>query len=231
MQYPIFGPRQDGYLQQAVSPLKDVEGLNFTWCVAFNLVHLAQELTPARQALLPLPQRALHRPSQARCHRPSPLGILRPFPLHVRPERHSRQGYPPLHPSRNRQDPRALSRLQHAAPVRKSCLWSHDHRGQQVRSAHLSSVATGTDALRIFQERSRRTSPRCPTRQRRRASLLSRPRRNPGVYSKEGRPRWNFPTLFPPSPHCPVDQDDAGGVPRHQRCRRFWRASFEVLRW
>lgn len=29
--YPIFGPRQDGYLQQAVSPLKDVEGLNFTW--------------------------------------------------------------------------------------------------------------------------------------------------------------------------------------------------------
>lgn len=32
--YPIFGPRQDGYLQQAVSPLKDVEGLNFTWCVS-----------------------------------------------------------------------------------------------------------------------------------------------------------------------------------------------------
>ena len=31
--YPIFGPRQDGYLQQAVSPLKDVEGLNFTWYV------------------------------------------------------------------------------------------------------------------------------------------------------------------------------------------------------
>jgi methylenetetrahydrofolate dehydrogenase (NAD+) len=29
--YPIFGPRQDSYLQQAVSPLKDVEGLNFTW--------------------------------------------------------------------------------------------------------------------------------------------------------------------------------------------------------
>lgn len=31
--YPIFGPRQDSYLQQAVSPLKDVEGLNFTWSV------------------------------------------------------------------------------------------------------------------------------------------------------------------------------------------------------
>lgn len=34
--YPIFGPRQDGYLQQAVSPLKDVEGLNFAWCVAWG---------------------------------------------------------------------------------------------------------------------------------------------------------------------------------------------------
>lgn len=32
--YPIFGPRQDGYLQQAVSPLKDVEGLNFAWYVS-----------------------------------------------------------------------------------------------------------------------------------------------------------------------------------------------------
>ena len=29
--FPVFGPRMDGYLQQAVSPLKDVEGLHFTW--------------------------------------------------------------------------------------------------------------------------------------------------------------------------------------------------------
>lgn len=41
--YPIFGPRQDGYLQQAVSPLKDVEGLNFTWCVASSPPSLSQK--------------------------------------------------------------------------------------------------------------------------------------------------------------------------------------------
>ncbi|KAI5477026.1 hypothetical protein MNV49_006902 [Pseudohyphozyma bogoriensis] len=44
--YPIFGPRQDVYLQQAVSPLKDVEGLNFTWL--FSLYHNARFIDPRR---------------------------------------------------------------------------------------------------------------------------------------------------------------------------------------
>ncbi|GAA6063818.1 hypothetical protein JCM10212_001649 [Sporobolomyces blumeae] len=47
--YPIFGPRQDGYLQQAVSPLKDVEGLNFTWL--FSLYHNIRFLDPRKLAL------------------------------------------------------------------------------------------------------------------------------------------------------------------------------------
>ncbi|KDE09638.1 methylenetetrahydrofolate dehydrogenase (NAD+) [Microbotryum lychnidis-dioicae p1A1 Lamole] len=47
--YPIFGPRQDGYLQQAVSPLKDVEGLNFTWL--FSLYHNTRFIDPRKIAL------------------------------------------------------------------------------------------------------------------------------------------------------------------------------------
>ncbi|KAG0657878.1 hypothetical protein C6P46_006160 [Rhodotorula mucilaginosa] len=56
--YPIFGPRQDGYLQQAVSPLKDVEGLNFAWL--FSLYHNIRFIDPrkiamAAQVLTPSP--------------------------------------------------------------------------------------------------------------------------------------------------------------------------------
>ncbi|SCV68339.1 BQ2448_460 [Microbotryum intermedium] len=47
--YPILGPRQDGYLQQAVSPLKDVEGLNFTWL--FSLYHNTRFIDPRKIAL------------------------------------------------------------------------------------------------------------------------------------------------------------------------------------
>ena len=35
--YPIYGGRQDQYLQSVVSPLKDVEGLNHQFL--FNLYH------------------------------------------------------------------------------------------------------------------------------------------------------------------------------------------------
>jgi len=35
--YPIFGVQQDHYLQQIVSPLKDVEGLHFKF--HYNLYH------------------------------------------------------------------------------------------------------------------------------------------------------------------------------------------------
>ncbi|PPR02657.1 hypothetical protein CVT24_002140 [Panaeolus cyanescens] len=46
--FPIFGPQQDHYLQQIVSPLKDVEGLNFKF--HYNLYHNIRFIKP--QSLL-----------------------------------------------------------------------------------------------------------------------------------------------------------------------------------
>ncbi|KAF9057848.1 hypothetical protein BJ165DRAFT_82838 [Panaeolus papilionaceus] len=46
--FPIFGPQQDHYLQQIVSPLKDVEGLNFKF--HYNLYHNIRFIQP--QSLL-----------------------------------------------------------------------------------------------------------------------------------------------------------------------------------
>ncbi|THH12842.1 hypothetical protein EW146_g7314 [Bondarzewia mesenterica] len=42
--YPIFGPQQDHYLQQVVSPFKDVEGLNFKF--HYDLYHNIRYLDP-----------------------------------------------------------------------------------------------------------------------------------------------------------------------------------------
>jgi len=42
--YPIFGGRQDTYLQQIVDPRKDVEGLNFFYC--WNMYHNVRWLKP-----------------------------------------------------------------------------------------------------------------------------------------------------------------------------------------
>ncbi|KAI0029034.1 NAD(P)-binding protein [Vararia minispora EC-137] len=42
--YPVFGAQQDHYLQQVVSPFKDVEGLNFKF--HFNLYHNIRYLDP-----------------------------------------------------------------------------------------------------------------------------------------------------------------------------------------
>lgn len=42
--YPIFGGRQDTYLQQIVDPRKDVEGLNFYYC--WNLYHNVRWIDP-----------------------------------------------------------------------------------------------------------------------------------------------------------------------------------------
>ncbi|KXN89431.1 Methylenetetrahydrofolate dehydrogenase [NAD(+)] [Leucoagaricus sp. SymC.cos] len=42
--FPIFGPQQDHYLQQIVSPLKDVEGLHFKF--HYNLYHNIRFLDP-----------------------------------------------------------------------------------------------------------------------------------------------------------------------------------------
>ncbi|KAJ7126455.1 NAD-P-binding protein [Mycena crocata] len=46
--YPIFGPQQDHYLQQVVSPYKDVEGLHFKF--HYNLYHNIRFIQP--QSLL-----------------------------------------------------------------------------------------------------------------------------------------------------------------------------------
>ncbi|WFC99952.1 methylenetetrahydrofolate dehydrogenase (NAD(+)) [Malassezia yamatoensis] len=43
--YPIFGGRQDTYLQQIVDPRKDVEGLNFYYC--WNLYHNVRWIKPS----------------------------------------------------------------------------------------------------------------------------------------------------------------------------------------
>ncbi|GBE79858.1 Methylenetetrahydrofolate dehydrogenase [NAD(+)] [Sparassis crispa] len=50
--YPIFGGRQDHYLQQIVSPFKDVEGLNFKF--HYNLYHNIRFLEP-KSLLSPTP--------------------------------------------------------------------------------------------------------------------------------------------------------------------------------
>lgn len=42
--YPIFGGRQDTYLQQIVDPRKDVEGLNFYYC--WNMYHNVRWIQP-----------------------------------------------------------------------------------------------------------------------------------------------------------------------------------------
>lgn len=44
--YPIFGGRQDTYLQQIVDPRKDVEGLHFSYC--FNMYHNIRWISPAQ---------------------------------------------------------------------------------------------------------------------------------------------------------------------------------------
>ncbi|PWN44348.1 NAD(P)-binding protein, partial [Ceraceosorus guamensis] len=42
--YPIFGGRQDTYLQQIVDPRKDVEGLHFSYC--WNMYHNVRWISP-----------------------------------------------------------------------------------------------------------------------------------------------------------------------------------------
>ncbi|KAH9482365.1 Methylenetetrahydrofolate dehydrogenase [NAD(+)] [Psilocybe cubensis] len=50
--FPIFGAQQDHYLQQVVSPLKDVEGLHFKF--HYNLYHNIRFIEP-KSLLAPLP--------------------------------------------------------------------------------------------------------------------------------------------------------------------------------
>lgn len=155
--YPIFGPRQDGYLQQAVSPLKDVEGLNFTWysLLFYNpSIRIKKRLTDpcgAVQAILIIPQHSFPRPSQigfssssshsfsrSRSFRPCAYSI--DFPTdsflfcRISPSRTS-QSDSSLYPSRNRENSRTLSSLQPSPTLRFSSIRSHRHRYQPFRSS------------------------------------------------------------------------------------------------
>lgn len=56
--YPIYGGRQDQYLQSVVSPLKDVEGLNHQFL--FNLYHNIRFISPL--TLRPIPASHLPQP-------------------------------------------------------------------------------------------------------------------------------------------------------------------------
>lgn len=49
--YPIFGGRQDTYLQQIVDPRKDVEGLNFFYC--WNMYHNVRWIKPEQVGSAP----------------------------------------------------------------------------------------------------------------------------------------------------------------------------------
>ncbi|KAF8559442.1 NAD(P)-binding protein [Imleria badia] len=57
--YPIFGGRQDHYLQQIVSPLKDVEGLHFKF--HYNLYHNIRFIEP-KSLTSPVPSTVPHVP-------------------------------------------------------------------------------------------------------------------------------------------------------------------------
>lgn len=49
--YPIFGGRQDTYLQQIVDPRKDVEGLHFFYC--WNMYHNVRWIKPTQLGMAP----------------------------------------------------------------------------------------------------------------------------------------------------------------------------------
>lgn len=63
--YPIFGGRQDTYLQQIVDPRKDVEGLNFYYC--WNMYHNVRWILPSDLGSAPgtTSEAQLSSPSQA----------------------------------------------------------------------------------------------------------------------------------------------------------------------
>ncbi|KIM25581.1 hypothetical protein M408DRAFT_331125 [Serendipita vermifera MAFF 305830] len=69
--YPIFGGRQDHYLQQLVSPFKDVEGLHYKW--HYNMYHNIRFVDPkvlnSTSAILP--------PTPAQANDTPPPGTLK----------------------------------------------------------------------------------------------------------------------------------------------------------
>lgn len=82
--YPIFGKEQDHYLQQIVSPFKDVEGLNYRF--HYNLYHNIRYLepksllasSPSLAAAAPLTNHAVPPPGTVKSILPcTPLGVVK----------------------------------------------------------------------------------------------------------------------------------------------------------
>ncbi|GAA5899034.1 hypothetical protein JCM6882_004597 [Rhodosporidiobolus microsporus] len=150
--YPIFGPRQDGYLQQAVSPLKDVEGLNFTWL--FSLYHNIRFIDPRKLALAaqvltpsPLPAPSSSAPavpsSQSESSAPAPglvKAILPCTPLAIVKTLEHCQVYNPLRPYGSRAFGRTITVINRSEVVGRplAALLSND--GARVFSVDLDGI-------------------------------------------------------------------------------------------
>ncbi|BGP12263.1 hypothetical protein JCM10213_000043 [Rhodosporidiobolus nylandii] len=150
--YPIFGPRQDGYLQQAVSPLKDVEGLNFTWL--FSLYHNIRFIDPRKLALAaqvltpsPLPAPSSSAPAvpstQSDASAPAPglvKAILPCTPLAMVKVLEHAQVYNPLRPYGSRAFGRTVTVINRSEVVGRplAALLSND--GARVFSVDLDGV-------------------------------------------------------------------------------------------
>ncbi|GAA5910633.1 methylenetetrahydrofolate dehydrogenase (NAD(+)) [Sporobolomyces salmoneus] len=154
--YPIFGPRQDGYLQQAVSPLKDVEGLNFTWL--FSLYHnirfldprklalAAQVLTPSPSALpsAPLPTQSTSQPTPSSSAEPAPPGLVKAIlpctPLAIVKTLEHCQVYNPLRPYGSRAYGRTVTVINRSEVVGRPLAALLANDGARVFSVDLDGV-------------------------------------------------------------------------------------------
>ncbi|GAA5846232.1 hypothetical protein JCM3766R1_000759 [Sporobolomyces carnicolor] len=154
--YPIFGPRQDGYLQQAVSPLKDVEGLNFTWL--FSLYHnirfldprklalAAQVLTPSPVPAAPsdtIPNRSTSQPSSTSASTAPPglvKAILPCTPLAIVKTLEHCQVYNPLRPYGSRAFGRTVTVINRSEVVGRPLAALLANDGARVFSVDLDGV-------------------------------------------------------------------------------------------
>ncbi|GJN92046.1 hypothetical protein Rhopal_005074-T1 [Rhodotorula paludigena] len=152
--YPIFGPRQDAYLQQAVSPLKDVEGLNFAWL--FSLYHNTRFIDPRKISLAaqvltpsPLPTSAsaavpAATPSSALVSPPNEDGLVKAIlpctPLAIVKTLEHCQVYNPLRPYGSRAFGRTITVINRSEVVGRplAALLSND--GARVFSVDLDGI-------------------------------------------------------------------------------------------
>ncbi|GAA5963025.1 hypothetical protein JCM3765_006755 [Sporobolomyces pararoseus] len=154
--YPIFGPRQDGYLQQAVSPLKDVEGLNFTWL--FSLYHNIRFLDPRKLALAaqvltpspapapsaPVPTQSTSQPTPSSSAELAPPGLVKAIlpctPLAIVKTLEHCQVYNPLRPYGSRAFGRTVTVINRSEVVGRPLAALLANDGARVFSVDLDGV-------------------------------------------------------------------------------------------